>query len=283
MPGRKLFLFRIEKALLATNPALLNQVEIESIQHNYYADAIKERREETKKTDKQYQVLSAIFEEHSKKKLFVINKNSMTKIIKGILQNEDQIAFITSLHFTKKALISFLSNTYDIDLSNDFLFYGQSTNIKQNLAEINKKFELSEIIFASYDENEIIGIQNSGIATCYIDTNKNDKTNGKQYIQNLRNFIQKRKLEITLLKLEENNQELNFKLKEKEKAISSIHSENDELTKSIQKLNLELKIKDSSIESLKSQLENKEQQTGYFPFLCAAALTTAAILGYAMK
>jgi hypothetical protein len=126
----------------------------------------------------------------------VINRSSISSIFKDILNNKDEIAFITAGNISRDVIRRFCSEVLNIELPESFQHFNQTQNKTPALHEIKANRIPSDIVFVDNSMSHITPAKEEGFRTIYADNNRSDKTNGTKYISELKQFIQERKHEI---------------------------------------------------------------------------------------
>lgn len=133
---------------------------------------------------------------NKKQTCYTLNKEKMKNILKAIIDNGDEIGFITTSELTKEDIKIFFKKEFGIKLKKDFLFYNR--NNYPNESKIVKLMRIANL--TSVPPNHIYLIDNlqetveqairSGFNGIYVDNNPIDSTDGTVYIEQLQKIAQ---------------------------------------------------------------------------------------------
>ncbi|MCF6766692.1 hypothetical protein L3V82_13035 [Thiotrichales bacterium 19S3-7] len=180
LPNKKTFVFDIDETILSCDNNL-SQI--------FGTTNQKKKLNDVEKTISE-------FSPYGKFQCWTLKKQEMSEIFRGILNNDDEIAVVTSGGLTKDKIKLFFTNEYGINLGDSFKHYNHIKNKIPILKDIKGEREASDIIFVDNSKKNINSARNEGFITVYADTNPKNKSNGKKYILTLQNIIKQRKNEI---------------------------------------------------------------------------------------
>jgi len=134
---------------------------------------------------------------------FAINRSEISKIFKGILDNKDEIAFVTAGSIKREKIKNFCKYDYNVELPERFQHFNLTNDKTPVLHQIKGNRIPLDIVFVDNSMSHIIPAKKEGFRTIYADNNLSDKTNGTKYISELKQFIQERKHEIAQAQAQE--------------------------------------------------------------------------------
>ncbi|WP_416431087.1 hypothetical protein [Piscirickettsia salmonis] len=156
---KKIFVFDIEETLLTaispTRQPYVNQVPREPSRYNPYHP----RQENVP---------------HSTRSMcYTINREKTAEIMKAILANGDEIAFITTGGFPKDRIYIFFQTEYGINLPADFLFYNRAVYKTESLKKIaeSRRIAYENVVLIDNAKPHIEYALNLGFSVIPVDTN----------------------------------------------------------------------------------------------------------------
>ncbi|OAJ33972.1 hypothetical protein [Piscirickettsia salmonis] len=121
-----------------------------------------------------------------------LQKEKTKKIMQDILKNGDEITFITAGSIKKSEIKQFFQVEYNIDLGDDFQHYYNTIDKTAALMQIAGENDYTNIVLIDNYFPHIESADTAGFKTIYADNNKNDLTNGINYIQQLEEITAER-------------------------------------------------------------------------------------------
>lgn len=126
---------------------------------------------------------------------YTLNKEKMKIILKAIIDNGDEIGFITASVLDRKDIQTFFKKEFGITLKKNFLFYNR--NIYPNEDKILKLMRIETLTSASTEHIYLIDnlketiehAINHGFKGIYVDNNPIDPTQGTVYIEQLQILV----------------------------------------------------------------------------------------------
>ncbi len=184
---KKIFVFDIDETLLSDVGLFKDLHQIDQPLNEVKKDHA---------TFNPYDVLSNPY--RSMSDVVVINKEKIAEIMRGILANGDEVAFVTAGSISKENMRKFCQQEYGISLPDHFYFYNDR-NKTPRLKEIAlyRGVPHQDVILIDNAKNHISDAEQSGFSVIRADTNNIsshpnygvDQTNGELYIQQLETIV----------------------------------------------------------------------------------------------
>ncbi|MCF6776524.1 hypothetical protein L3V83_08065 [Thiotrichales bacterium 19X7-9] len=187
----KLFVFDLDETLFTVNLTYLNKnLLLHQANKNYYALTYDEKKNPNiDKICKDEAEMNYGYFNSLLSPFYVLHLYELKDIFENILNNGDEIAFVTAGYFTKAGIIEFFKDVYGIQLNDNIAFYHGQKDKTQALKELINHKNPNDVYFIDNNPKHINEATPLGINTIYADTNNIDETKGNQYIKKLQQVV----------------------------------------------------------------------------------------------